>query len=455
MTRWPPRLALVATLFLVVGGANAQLAPTPAVPTLAPLVERILPGVVSIAVRGHAAAPDNPLQSDPFFRRFFGVPDDTSPQQSQEFAAAGSGVVVDAPRGYVLTNNHVVANADEITVVLSDGQRMPATKVGADPETDLAVLHVAADHLTALPLGDSSKLRVGDYVVAVGNPFGLSQTVTMGIVSALGRSGLGIEGYEDFIQTDAAINPGNSGGALVDLNGLVVGINSAIVGPSGGNVGIGFAIPMNMARSVMEELIAHGEIKRGQLGVTIQDLTPDLAKALKLDLQSGAVVNQVLAGSAAERAGVQAGDVISAIDGQPVRGATDLRNQVGLMRAGATVKMTVVRKGANLQLDVVLAAPQTQTLAAPAEVPLLDTVVLGPVPPEAAGGQLSGAAVIEVDPDSPAGQAGLMAGDVVVAVNQQPVRTPADVMELAARDKALVFLQVMRPDGMRFIVISK
>ena len=334
--------------------------PTPGIPTLAPIVERVLPGVVSVAVRGRLVEPANPLLSDPFFRRFFGLPEEPQPQE-REFRAAGSGVVVDAATGHILTNNHVVENADEITIVLADGRRLDARKVGTDPPTDLAVVRVDAAGLTALDIGDSDRLRVGDYVIAIGNPFGLSQTVTMGIVSALGRTGLGI-GYEDFIQTDASINPGNSGGALVNLRGELVGINSAIIGPAGGNVGIGFAIPINMASAVMEELIAHGSISRGQLGVTIQDLTPELAKTLNLDLRQGAVVNAVAPGSAAEKAGIAVDDVITAVDGAAISGAAELRNRIGLKRVGSEVRIALVRRGAVREVTARLTAiPPAET----------------------------------------------------------------------------------------------
>ena len=236
------------------------------IPTLAPLLERVTPGVVNIAVRGHVAIQTIPLLEDPFFRRFFDLPEQP---KEREFRAAGSGVIVDTQNGYIVTNNHVVENAEEITVTLRDGRRLKAKPVGTDPEADVAVIKVVPETLTALPLGDFEALKVGDFVIAVGNPFGLGQTVTSAVVSALGRSGLGIEGYEDFIQTDASINPGNSGGALVNLRGELIGINTAILGPSGGNVGIGFAIPINMARAIMDQLIRHGEVRRGQLGVQI------------------------------------------------------------------------------------------------------------------------------------------------------------------------------------------
>ncbi len=274
---------------LVVGLALAAPAPEPAaeaamplgvgdqqVPTLAPILKRTTPAVVNIATRGRVSIQQNPLFSDPFFRRFFDLP--PAPRQ-RRVHSVGSGVIVDAQEGYVLTNHHVIANADKIFVKLRDRRQFTAELVGADPATDIAVLKIPPEDLTALAIGDSDALEVGDFVIAIGNPFGIGQTVTSGIVSALRRSGLGIEGFEDFIQTDASINPGNSGGALVTLRGDLIGINTAIIGPSGGNVGIGFAIPINMARRVMAQLIAHGEMRRGRLGVSTQDLTPDLAAA--------------------------------------------------------------------------------------------------------------------------------------------------------------------------------
>ena len=251
---------------------------------------------------------------------------------------------MDAERGYVLTNNHVIARADKITVGLKDGRRLKAKLLGADPEADIALLQVPAEDLVAVSMGDSDALQVGDFVVAIGNPFGLGQTVTSGIVSALGRSGLGIEGYEDFVQTDAAINPGNSGGALIDLRGRLVGINTAIVGPSGGNIGIGFAIPVNMARKIMEQLATYGTVSRGQLGVVVQDLTPELAEAFGLDISRGAVISEVVPDSSANKAGLERGDVVTAVNGAPIKGAAHLRNRVGLLRLGETVELEVVRK---------------------------------------------------------------------------------------------------------------
>jgi Do/DeqQ family serine protease len=321
------------------------------VPSLAPMLANITAGVVNISVKGRVRE-QNPLLADPFFRRFFNVPQGQG-YAERETQATGSGVIVDAAQGYVLTNAHVVANETSIAVTTKENRKLPAKLVGRDPETDVAVLKIdGGGKLTAVPLGDSDKLQVGDFLVAIGNPFGLGQTVTSGIVSALGRSGLGIEGYEDFIQTDASINPGNSGGALVDLRGNLVGINTAILAPGGGNIGIGFAVPINMARRVMDQLIRYGEVKRGRIGVTIQDLTPDLAEAMKTPRVTGAVIARVEPGSAADHAGLRSGDLVIAANGVAVRSGTQLRNAIGLTRIGDEVKLTVDRGGAEKALDV-------------------------------------------------------------------------------------------------------
>lgn len=333
-------------------------------PTLAPLLQEVTPGVVNLATRGRVRLEQNPLFNDPFFRRFFEdplfrrffeLPEDQPLER--ETQSVGSGVIVDAERGTVLTNHHVIANADEILVTLKDGRRLKAKLLGSDPATDVAVLEVPSGGLTAVRFGDSDALQVGDFVVAIGNPFGLGQTVTSGIVSALGRTGLGIEGYEDFIQTDASINPGNSGGALVDLRGELIGINTAIIGPAGGNIGIGFAIPVNMARRVMEQIIAYGEVRRGELGVVVQDLTPELAEGFRLQVRGGALIAQVAPGSAAEEAGLKVGDVIVALDGEAVRSATQLRNKVGLLRVGQTVRLSLLREGRESSVEVEIREP--------------------------------------------------------------------------------------------------
>jgi len=445
-------------VFVVLPLAAAAATPPATVqgelPSLAPMLEKVLPGVVSIAVHGRMPAEQNPLLSDPFFRRFFGMPEQQQPQQ-REFQAAGSGVVVDPDRGYVITNNHVVERADEITVILSDGRRLKATKVGTDPATDVAVVRIPSEGLSGLPLGDSDKLRVGDYVVAVGNPFGLEQTVTSGIVSALGRTGLGIEGYENFIQTDASINPGNSGGALVNLRGELVGINSAIIGPSGGNVGIGFAIPINMARQVMDQLVAHGKVSRGQLGVRIQDLTPELAKALRIDVREGALVATVIAKSPAEGAGLVAGDVITAVNGQKVRNAADLRNRIGLLPAGSEVQLDTIHNGKPRQVVARLIEAVPEKLEVPDKIPSLAGVTLGQIEPGSPlYGRAEGAIVLEVKPGSNAAQAGLRAGDAIVGVNQEPVSSPEDVVRIASDTEGQLLLQIVRDGSALFIVIG-
>ncbi len=348
---------------LVAVGAAAIMMPQPAawaagpipevggtVLSLAPMLSRITPGVVNIAVRGRVRE-QNPLLQDPFFRRFFNLPQNQQPQE-RESQATGSGVIVDAAQGYVLTNGHVAENASRIEVTTKDNRRFTAKLIGIDTDTDVAVLQIPSDHLTAVPLGDSDRLQVGDFVLAIGNPFGLGQTVTSGIVSALGRSGLGIEGYEDFIQTDASINPGNSGGPLVNLNGECVGINTAILAPGGGNIGIGFAVPISMARRVMDQLIRYGEVKRGRIGVAIQDLTPDLAQAMNTTHTTGAVIARVDPGSPAERGGLRSGDLVISVNGAAVRGGTQLRNTIGLTRIGEDVALTIDRRGTEYAITV-------------------------------------------------------------------------------------------------------
>lgn len=318
------------------------------------MLKKVVPGVVNISTRTRIRFEENPLFRDPFFRQFFDIPNMPLEREQQSL---GSGVIVDAGKGYVITNHHVINKADKITVTLQDGQNFEATLVGSDQNTDIALIRINNGNLTELPKGNSDVLQVGDFVVAIGSPFGLGQTVTSGIVSALGRSSLGIEGYEDFIQTDASINPGNSGGALVNLQGELIGINTAIVGPSGGNVGIGFAIPINLANQVVNQIIQFGEIKRGQLGIQMQDLTPALARAFNIKQQQGAVIAGIIPGSPAEHAGLQRGDVVIAANGQTVESSTKLRNRIALLQVGDLVNLDILRGGEEMNIKARIAKP--------------------------------------------------------------------------------------------------
>ena len=434
MTRLFAAAAAFAALALS-GASSAQNAQ----PSFAPVIKRVAPAVVNIGVRGTIAAPRNPFFDDPGFRRFFGLPPDAQ-QRDREFRSAGSGVIVDARNGYIVTNAHVVKNASEITITLVDDLELKAEIVGADDRSDVAVLRVRDSTLPAeIRLADSSQLQVGDFVIAIGNPFGLQHTVTSGIVSALGRTGISRDGLEDFIQTDAAINPGNSGGALVGLDGDLVGINSVILSQSGGNIGIGFAIPSNMVRSIMEQLIQSGQVNRGQLGVTTLSLTPEFRKSLGLvENAQGALVSQVAEGSAAARAGIEAGDVITSVRGQPIKTNAELRNTIGMLQVGESIEIGLLREGKPKSVTAVLREP-AQLADASAIHPSLAGAELIEASEDSAGG----VRIREVQPGSPAAQAGLLADDRIIAVNRVRISTLAQLRE-AAKGQTSMLVQLRR-----------
>jgi S1-C subfamily serine protease len=415
-------LALFATLSLCASIASAQLPSD--VPSLAPMIEKVSPAVVNIAVSGSVKV-DNPLAQDEFLRKFFDF-DGQNPNGKREIEAAGSGVIVDAKKGYILTNHHVVENAEKITVTLADNRSLSAQVVGSDEGSDLAVLQVKDATLVQMPFGDSSKLRVGDYVVAIGNPFGFSNTVTSGIVSALGRSGINRDAYEDFIQTDASINPGNSGG----------------------NIGIGFAIPMNMARSIMDQLVTFGSVSRGLLGVNIEDITPDLAATYGLHDNSGALVKIVGPNSAAEHAGIQVGDVIVSINDHTVRDSGSLKAAIGLLRPGEKVAVGVIRDGHPVKVNATLGeAPAKVAKAAPADenrgsAPL-DPAFEGAELADNDSGKVPGLLVRSVEPDSPAADRGLLSGDVITKVNRLRVHNLGEAKK-AIEGSRTIILEIQR-----------
>jgi Do/DeqQ family serine protease len=417
------------------------------VPSLAPMLDETIPSVVNIFTRTRVVVQQSPLLTDPVLRR----PESQSRERTEQ--SLGSGVVVDGKRGYVITNHHVIDKADEISVNLHDGRTFNATLIGSDAETDIAVLKIDNGELASLPMSNSDQLRVGDFVVAIGNPFGLGQTVTSGIVSALGRSGLGIEGYEDFIQTDASINPGNSGGALVNLRGELVGINTAILSKSGGNVGIGFAIPINMAREIMEQLIEHGEIRRGSMGAQAQDLSPELAVAFGLAQQQGAVVTQVSSGSPADVAGMKIGDVITDINDRVVKNASDVRNRIGLLRIGEKVEMRILRDGKAMTLHALIEPPEVVAIEGEKLHPRLSGAVLANVSEETVQGRVEGVVVAAVAPGSVAMRAGLRKGDVIAQANRHEIHN-LDQFKAAVSGESSLLLNIQRRGGALYLILQ-
>ena len=416
-----------------------------ALPSLAPMLEKVLPAVVSVQVEGTAVQSQRIPEE---LKKYFG---DEAPDQAQPFEGLGSGVVIDAAKGYVLTNNHVISHADKISVQMNDGREFEAKLIGGDDQSDIALLQLQnPTGLTQIAIADSDKLRVGDFAVAVGNPFGLGQTATSGIVSALGRSGLNLEGLENFIQTDASINRGNSGGALLNLNGELIGINTAILAPGGGSVGIGFAIPSNMARTLAQQLIEFGEVKRGLLGIKGTEMSADIAKAFNLNVQRGAFVSEVLPNSGSAKAGVKSGDVIVSLNDKPLSSFAELRSRIATTEPGATVKLGILRDGKPLDLQVTLDKSTSSSASAEMIAPALQGATLS-------DGQLKdgtkGITLDSVEKSSPAAQAGLHENDVIIGVNRVRVQSIAEMRKVLAGKPSVIALQIVRGNDTLYILL--
>ncbi len=416
-------------------------------PSLAPMLEQVTPAVVLISVRGtHEIKQRNVPDA---FKFFFGNPrQQQSPTRERPFQGLGSGVIINAEKGYIVTNNHVINEADEIQITLKDGRQLEAEKIGADENTDIALLQVDAENLKQITIADSDKLRVGDFAVAIGSPFGLGQTVTSGIVSALGRSGLNADNFEDFIQTDAAINSGNSGGALINLNGDLIGINTAIIGPSGGNVGIGFAIPSNMVKNLVDQIIEYGEVRRGVLGVAGRSVTGEFAEAMELEEAQGAFVEQVTKDSAAQEAGIEAGDVITKVNGKKIRSFSELRGKIGSIGAGNKVKLTVIKSNGKTKTYTVTLKNTESASVEPASI---HRMLEGAKLDNNTDGY--GINVTDVESDSPAAMIGLRKGDIIAGINRQRIKNIAELRDYLKDNKGISLLNIIRGNTNLFIRI--
>ena len=425
------------------------------VPSLAPMLENVTPAVVNIYTISESEQ-RNQLVDDPFLRKFFNIPNQQKSRKRNR-SGLGSGVIINSKKGYVITNNHVIAKAKDIKVKLHDGREFKAKLVGADPASDIAIIQIKPENLTAIKFSNSEKLRVGDFVVAIGNPFGIGQTVTSGIVSALGRSGLGIEAYENFIQTDASINPGNSGGALVNLRGELVGINTAIIGSRGasaGSVGIGLAIPVNMALDITDQLLKYGEVKRGYLGVSAQNLTDDLSKAFGVETNRGAIITRVQKDSPADLSGIKVGDVVTKINNKAIENAASMRNKIGLLKINSTITLQINRKGKVLTKKVRIVEPDTAKIKNLKLNPRLSGVIFGDIKknmPEY--GKVIGIKIMKMRKDSKAFSVGIRPNDIVLSINNIPVQSLKD-LEIVANNNDELVLHVQRQNRTAFILLK-
>ena len=425
------------------------------VPSLAPMLEDVTPAVVNIYTISETEETTQQID-DPFLRKFFNIPGQQKSKKKNR-AGLGSGVIINSKKGYIITNNHVIAKAKDIKVKLQDGREFKATLVGSDPASDVAVIKISPDKLHAIKFSDSDKLRVGDFVVAIGNPFGIGQTVTSGIVSALGRSGLGIEAYENFIQTDASINPGNSGGALVNLKGELIGINTAIIGSRGGSgsVGIGLAIPVNMALDITKQLIEYGKVRRGYLGVSAQDLTNDLSKAFGIKTNKGAIITQVLKDSPADLAGISIGDVVIKINNENVQNASAMRNKIGLLKLNSIITMEINRKGKIITTEVQITEPKISKNDSIKINSRLQGIIFSEIlenMPEY--GKINGIKITKMRKDSVAFSAGIRPNDIILSINNIPVQKIQDLEIVAGKNDSEIVVHVQRKNRTAFILLK-
>ena len=448
-------ILLSLMLFSTASLSNTSNLYSAGVPSLAPMLENVTPAVVNIYTISEVEGKNNYID-DPFLRKFFNIPEQQQSKKRNR-SGLGSGVIIDSKKGYIITNNHVIAKAKDIKVKLHDGRELKATLVGSDPASDIAVIKIIANNLTSLKFSDSEKLRVGDFVVAIGNPFGIGQTVTSGIVSALGRSGLGIEAYENFIQTDASINPGNSGGALVNLKGELIGINTAIIGSKGGSgsVGIGLAIPVNMALDVTEQLIKYGKVRRGYLGVSAQDLTNDLSKAFGINTSKGAIITRIQEGSPADIAGIKIGDVVLKINNEIIKNTSAMRNKIGLLKLNSTILMEINRKGKIVTTNVKITEPKYSKKDGIKINPRLQGIIFGEITkkmPEY--GKISGIKIIKIKKNSRAYSIGIRKNDIILSINNIPVQKIKDLEIVSGENDSELIVHVQRGNRTAFLLLK-